>query len=442
MEALRALPEDRRADFLGRLDPGAAEALRWSWEAWARPSQLPPPGDWRVWLILAGRGWGKTRTGAEWVRAQVKAGVKRIALISETAQDARDVMIEGPSGIMAVHPPDERPRYIPSQRRLTWPNGAVATVYYAVKPDQLRGPQFDAAWLDEFAKWRYAQAAWDQLQFGLRLGSRPRVLVTTTPRPIAALTDLVARPDTVVTRGATDDNAANLAPGFVAYIRDRYGGTRLGRQEIMGEILGDLPGALWSHGVIDSYRRSAPPDDLRRVVVAVDPAVSSGDGADEHGIIVAGITEAGEGVVLDDVSLRGSPLDWARAAVGAAKRHDADAIVAEVNQGGDMVEQTIRGVDAMLRVIKVRATRGKHVRAEPVAALYEQGKVAHVGYFDDLEQQMLQMTSGGYLGKGSPDRLDALVWALTELFRRPVARKVDASIYDAPPAAPGHWMAV
>lgn len=399
-----------------------SRTLLYDWLFWARRKQLPPTGDWRVWLILAGRGFGKTRTGAEWVRHLAERGrARRIALVAETAADARDVMIEGESGLLACCPPRARPRYEPSKRRLTWPNGTVATSFSADDPDQLRGPQFDAAWADEIAKWRY-EAAWDNLMLGLRLGNDPRCVATTTPRPRAWLARLMADPGTVVTRGGTRENADNLAPVFLDQVLARYAGTRLGRQEIDGEFLAEVPGALWSRALIEAARAAAPdPSALARIVVAVDPAVTSGSDSDETGIVVAGADAAGGFVVLEDLSDRMSPDLWARRAADAWRRHRADAVVCEVNQGGDLVVATLRTVDPVLPVRAVRATRGKRLRAEPVAALYEQGRVRHAAAFPQLEDQMAGFT--GAPGEVSPDRLDALVWALTDLaFDRPPAR--------------------
>lgn len=394
------------------------------WPLWARAKQLPPEGDWRVWLILAGRGFGKTRTGAEWVRALAETGrAGRIALVGETAGDARDVMVEGESGLLACCPPWGRPLYEPSKRRVTWPNGAMATCFSADDPDQLRGPQFDSAWADEIAKWRY-EAAWDNLMLGLRLGADPRCVATTTPKPRAWLSRLMADPRTVLTRGGTRENAANLAPAFLDQILARYDGTRLGRQEIEGEYLVDVPGALWTRALIEAARvPAATVPELQRVVVAVDPAVTSGAEADETGIVVAG-RDAGTGFwVLEDLTGRLSPDLWARRVADAFARVRADTVVCEVNQGGDLVAATLRTVDPTLPVRSVRATRGKRLRAEPVAALYEQGRVRHAGAFDALEDQMTRFT--GAPGDASPDRLDALVWALTDLMtgRGPAASR-------------------
>ena len=414
---LALLPESQRQAVLADLTEEEFAALEWDWRFWGRPDQIPPEGDWANWLILAGRGWGKTRTGAEWVREQVETGrAKRIALIAETAADGRDVMVEGNSGLLSVSPPWMKPTYEPSKRRLTWPNGAVATLFNATEPDQLRGPQFDAAWCDEPAKWRYAQETWDQLQFGLRLGTAPRVVLTTTPRPIPLVKSIIADPRTVVTRGRTLDNANNLAPTFIKAVQDRYGGTRLGRQELDAEILDDVPGALWTRAMFDDHRQCDAPQ-MQRVVVAVDPSGNNGDDdrADEIGIVVAGKGVDGRGYLLGDYSCSLSPDGWGRRAVEAYARHQADRIIGEKNFGGDMVRFVIRTADSNVPYKDVTASRGKVLRAEPVAALYEQGRVSHLGSFPELEDQMCQFTSTGYLGEGSPDRLDAAVWALTEL---------------------------
>jgi phage terminase large subunit-like protein len=427
-ERLALLPPDQRAEVLAALTPEQAHALLTDWRGFnARPDQIAPEGDWDIWLVLAGRGWGKTRTGAEWVREQVKAGAKRIALVAETQKDLEEVMINGESGILAVCPEDERPQVRYKPVRLTFPNGAVALGYNATEPNQLRGPQFDAAWCDELAKWRYARETWDMLQFGLRLGDHPRVMATTTPLPIELIKSLLAGKEgkITVTRGRTADNASNLAAPFLKKIKERYEGTRLGRQELDGEVLGDLPGALWSLSTLDAYRMKEPPQ-CKRIVIAVDPAVTNTDASDEHGIIVAGL-DGQRGVVLEDASLSGSPSDWAKRAVSLYRSYAADGIVVEVNQGGDMVSHTIRTIDPHVKIIEVRASRGKHVRAEPIAALYEQGKIAHVGAFPRLEEQMTQMTTAGYEGPGSPDRVDALVWAFTELFPGMTQRTPDAA---------------
>lgn len=442
-----------RQEELARLSEHERAGLTHHWPFWARPEQLPPEGDWSIWLVLAGRGFGKTRVGAEWVRSVVcgstplaKGHAGRIALVAETAADARDVMVEGESGLLAVHPPDFRPAYEPSKRRLTWPNGASASLFNAIEPDQLRGPQHDLAWSDELAKWRYARETWDQLQFGLRLGQHPRQCVTTTPRPIEVVRELVGRSTrgdgVALTRGKTRDNASNLAGPFLAEIMARYDGTRLGRQELDAEILDDAPGALWTRRMLDETRRNeAPP--MRRTLVAIDPGIGDPgtDDVAETGIVCGGLGDDQRAYVLEDASFVASPNEWARRAVSVHDRYEADGFVVEINQGGAMVANTIRSVRPNAKIIEVRATRGKHVRAEPVAALYEQERVSHVGGFAELEDQMVMMTSAGFIGERSPDRLDALVWLLTELFPS-VVKKVEPprKAQTRPMVGSGSWM--
>lgn len=437
-ETLAALPEAERAAFIASLTDEEADALLTNWRGFlARPEQLMPDGDWDIWLVLAGRGFGKTRTGAEAVREEVASNRSgRIGLIAETAADARDVMV---AELLRIFPKGERPVYLSSKRRIEFANGAVAITYNATEPDQLRGPQHDFLWHDELAKWAYARETWDQAQFGLRLGTHPRQIVTTTPRPIELIKAIVAGQEgrVHVTRGRTADNRANLAATFMDKIQQRYAGTRLGRQELEAEILGDLPGALWSLASLDAYRlREAP--ECRRIVVAVDPAVTATEDSDEHGIIVAGLVDDQRGVVLQDGSLSGTPTEWARRAISLYREWAADAIVVEVNQGGDMVSHTLRTVDSNVKIREVRARRGKHVRAEPIASLYEQGRIQHVGAFPELETQMTQMTQAGYEGEGSPDRLDAMVWAFSDLFPGMVQRVTDASRFAIPRR--GGWM--
>ncbi len=363
-----------------------------------------------MWLLLAGRGFGKSRTGAEWVREQVESGrSRRIALVAPTAADVRDVMIEGESGLLAICPPWNMPVYESSKRRLTWPNGAIATTYSAEEPDRLRGPQHDAAWCDEVAAWRYPET-WDMLMFGLRLGVDPRCVVTTTPKPIPIIRNLLKNPTTAITRGSTYENRANLAEAFFEQIVAQYEGTRLGRQELYAEVLDDVEGALWTRALIDQHRVKVAPE-LKRIVVAIDPAITASDDSDETGIVVAGLGVDNHGYALDDLSLRASPDGWARRAVEAYHARKADRIVAEVNQGGDMVEYTIRTVDPRASIKKVHAARGKQTRAEPIVALYEQGRIHHVGVLPQLEEQMCNWVPG----MDSPDRMDAAVWAFTEL---------------------------
>jgi len=404
------LPADARQQTLSQLSERDALTLLYDWPFWARPNQLPPQGDWRVWLLLAGRGFGKSRTGAEWVREQVESGrSRRIALVAPTAADVRDVMIEGESGLLAICPPWNMPVYESSKRRLTWPNGAIATTYSAEEPDRLRGPQHDAAWCDEVAAWRYPET-WDMLMFGLRLGVDPRCVVTTTPKPIPIIRNLLKSPTTAITRGSTYENRANLAEAFFEQIVAQYEGTRLGRQELYAEVLDDVEGALWTRALIDQHRVKVAPE-LKRIVVAIDPAITASDDSDETGIVVAGLGVDNHGYALDDLSLRASPDGWARRAVEAYHARKADRIVAEVNQGGDMVEYTIRTVDPRASIKKVHAARGKQTRAEPIVALYEQGRIHHVGVLPQLEEQMCNWVPG----MDSPDRMDAAVWAFTEL---------------------------
>lgn len=408
------------------LDDFEREALRQAihgWDFWARADQKAPSGnEWTTWLILGGRGAGKTRSGAEWITAQVQAGARRLALVGETYEDVREVMITGPSGLMAVGFPEHRPTYEPSRHRLHWPCGAEAHIFSAEDPEGLRGHQFEVAWSDEVGKWRQADDAWSNLQLGLRLGDRPRQVVTTTPRPLPLLKKLLEDKRTVTSRASTYRNKGHLADTFLTEIASTYEGTRLGRQELLGELVEDCAGALWYWDMIEGARVTTVPP-LSRVVVAVDPPVTSGPDADECGIIVAGVTGEGRektAYVLHDGSVAGlSPAAWAARAVAVADTHKADRIVAEVNQGGDLVEELIRLADPQAAFSAVRATRGKLVRAEPIAALYERGRVRHVGAFPDLESQMTSFTGTGR--EASPDRLDALVWALSFLMLGPVS---------------------
>ncbi|RLL63894.1 DNA-packaging protein [Paenirhodobacter hankyongi] len=419
-------------EFLSGLGDGALLALPWIFEFWALPHQLPPAGAWKSWVIMGGRGAGKTRAGAEWVRAQVEGArpadpgrAARVALVGETFDQVRDVMIFGESGILACSPPDRRPEWEAGRRRLVWPNGATAQAFSAHEPEALRGPQFDAAWADELAKWKMAEETWDMLQFALRLGDHPQQVITTTPRNVGVLKAILHNPSTVVTHAPTEANRAYLAASFLEEVRGRYAGTRLGRQELDGVLLDDVEGALWSTAALEAARVATAPA-LDRIVVAVDPAVTAGAGADECGIIVAGVVSTGpaqdwRAYVLEDCTARGRPTDWARAAIAAMEKWGAERLVAEVNQGGDLVESVLRQIDPLVPFKALRAARGKAARAEPVAALYEQGRVKHLrtGRLGVLEDQLCRMTVQGYQGRGSPDRADALVWALTELIIEP-----------------------
>ena len=428
-------------EFLHGLSEGAFLALPWLFEFWALPHQIAPDGAWRTWVIMGGRGAGKTRAGAEWVRGQVEGAgpadagrARRVALVGETVDQVREVMVFGESGILACAPPDRRPVWEAGRKRLVWPNGAVAQVVSAHDPEGLRGPQFDAAWADELAKWPKAQETWDMLQFALRLGERPQAVVTTTPRNVACLKAILKNPSTVVTHAPTEANKANLAASFLHEMEARYGGTRRGMEELEGLLLEDAEGALWTREMI-ARAQGAGSEGLTQVVVAVDPPASAGEGADECGILVVGARLEGppqdwRAVVLEDATVQGKgAADWAAVAVEAFRRHGADRMVAEVNMGGDLVGAVIRQQDPFLPLRMVRASKGKAARAEPIAALYEQGRVGHLPGLGRLEAQMAQMTRGGFVGQGSPDRVDALVWALTDLildqaagWRRPQMR--------------------
>jgi phage terminase large subunit-like protein len=402
--------------FVSTLSDEQSERLWFDWVSWARTAQLPPSGDWTTWLMLGGRGSGKTRAGAEWVRARAAdpdlGGP--IALVGETMEQARAVMVEGESGLLAIHPDDERPKFDRSRNALKWPNGNEALLMSGSEPERFRGPQFAVGWCDEVGKWPNAEAAWDMLQFGLRLGQNPQQVATTTPRPTRLIKRLLADPLTVVTRMRTADNKKMLARSFLGEIVGRYGGTHLGRQELDGELIEDLPDAMWKRSELEAARLSERPA-LQRIVVAVDPPVTGHKRSDGCGIVVAATCDTGA-VVLCDRSLKPAPpLRWAQAAVRAFKDYQADAVVAEVNQGGDLVKEMLRQVDPNVPVIAVHATRGKWLRAEPVAALYAQQKIRHMAGLSELEDEMCSFGPNGLADGHSPDRLDALVWALTEL---------------------------
>ena len=420
-----------QTDFLDQLSEEALRALPWIFDFWALPHQLPPEGAWRTWVIMGGRGAGKTRAGAEWVRSMVEGSrpgdrgeARRVALVAETIDQAREVMVFGESGIMACSPPDRRPDWNAGRRMLCWPNGATAQLFSAHEPEALRGPQFDAVWADELAKWKRGSETWDQVQFALRLGRRPRACVTTTPRNVGVLKALLADPSTVMTHAPTQANRANLADSFLAEVQRRYAGTRAGRQELDGVLVADAEGALWTAAMLERCHAGAAPA-LDRIVVAVDPPVTGTKASDACGIVVAGVAMQGppqdwEAWVLADRTVKAaSPMEWAQAAVAAMEEFGAERMVAEVNQGGDLVQTVVRQVDPAVPFRAVRAMRGKVLRAEPVAALYEQGRVHHLRGMAQLEEQMGQMTIKGFEGVGSPDRVDALVWALHEVMIAP-----------------------
>lgn len=415
IERLRAsMPPASLEAELKKLSVAELEALAYDWKQWARPEQLAPPGDWTTWLILAGRGFGKTRTGAEQVYAFRRQGFKRINLIGPTADDVRDAMIEGESGILSVGFPHERPKYRSSIRQLEWPDGSISLLFSAEEPDRLRNKQSEKIWADEVAAWRYDQDAWDQAMFGLRLGGHPQVIATTTPRPTKFIKALMADPTTHVTRGTSYDNRSNLAPGFFARIIKKYENTRLGRQELNAEVLKDNPGALWKMTDIDDTRIDQRREYVR-IVVAIDPAASSNPDSDETGIVVAGqcAHDHEHFDVLEDASGIYTPDQWAARSVELYHQWEADRIIGEGNNGGEMIESVIRHKDANVSYSMVWASRGKQVRAEPISALYEQHRVHHVGIFPKMEDELTDWDPKA--GMPSPNRLDADVWALTEL---------------------------
>lgn len=436
--SLAQLPRGAQAKILAQLTEAEAEQLRYEWRFWARPSQVAPPGLWwTIWLILAGRGFGKTRSVVEFVGEEVESGrAGRIGIAGATAGDVRDVLVEGESGFLATAPKWNRPVYEPSKRRLTWPNGARGTLFSADEPDRFRGPQHDLFVADELAAWRYPEA-WDQAMFGLRLGKHPRAVVATTPRPTDIVRELLKREgqDVVVSRGSTYDNRVNLAKVFLERIVRKYEGTRLGRQELDGEVLDDNPGALWKRGRIEEIRVGRPgmpasAPKMRRIVVAVDPAVTANEDCDETGIVCCGLGADGHAYVIEDASLeQATPDQWGKQAVAVYQRHHADCIVGEVNNGGDLVEANVRSAAKSLKVqiafSQVRASRGKAVRAEPVSGLYEQGRVHHIGVLAKLEDQMC--TWDPVLSTKSPDRVDALVWGISEFLEKMNGATIDLS---------------
>jgi phage terminase large subunit-like protein len=420
-ERLAVLSPDLARCYIDGLADTVVAGLAHHWRFWARPEQLAPPGDWRIWLIMAGRGFGKTRAGAEWVRSIGETQPDaRIALVAANLAEARSIMVEGQSGLLAIAPDASRPLWEPSLRRLRWPGGAQATLFSAAEPESLRGPEHSHAWCDEIAKWDNASgramAAWDNLQLGLRVGALPQVAATTTPRAVPLVRHLLAASGLVISRGSSHANRGNLPHAFLDAVEGHYGGTALGRQELDGELLEDVEGALWNRSLIEACRVRWSAGTFVRVVIGVDPpAGSSGDAC---GIIVCALLEDGRAAVLADASIEGaSPERWARAVAQASDSWKADRIIAEANQGGEMVGAVLRASDIALPVRLVHASRGKVARAEPVAALYEAGRVLHCGTFARLEDELCGlMTGGGYLGPGrSPDRADALVWAFTEL---------------------------
>jgi len=422
-EDLRSLPDSEVSEILSSLSSLQAEELKYDWNFWARPEQLEPSGDWNTWVALAGRGWGKTRAGSEWVRHRIKKGDKIVHCVAPTKGDVRRVMVEGDSGLLNVCWSGDKtyrgkhigfPTWSPTNNSLTWENGAKAVFFSAEDPERLRGPQAYSMWADELCAWRNAQETWDMAQFGLRLGKHPVSFVTTTPKTTKLLRTLISDTKTTISKGSTYDNAANLADTFIDAVRKTYEGTRLGRQELYAEVLDEASGALWNRNLLSKCE--VEPDEvptLNRIVVSIDPAVTSNAESDMTGIVVAGIDVNGIAYVLADHTGRYTPQQWASKAVELYREHMADRIVAERNQGGDMVRHTLHTEDETVPVKLVHASRGKMARAEPVSALYEQDKVKHVRGLNDLEDQMVQWEPLGSIG--SPDRLDALVWAITDL---------------------------
>ena len=423
------------ADVLSKLDPKKAEELRYTWKFWARPQQIAPEGAWNTWFINAGRGFGKTRAGVEWVREKIKEGHKRVAVIAATNGDLEKVVVRGESGFLNCCWSGDKtysgthlglPDWSPTKRVLTWDNGASVTLFSAEEPDRLRGPQFSAMWVDELASWYKDRETWDMAQFGLRLGKHPQVCVTTTPRPTKLVRDIMKNPKTIVTYGSTFDNSANLAATYIQAVKDQYEGTRLGRQELYAEIMDEASGALWTRDLLSKCEVEGVDDPvafaktLARVVISVDPAVTSNAESDMTGLVVAGIDLNGCSYILEDATDRYTPEGWATRAIGLYHQYEADKIVAERNQGGEMVRSTLHTVDETVPVKLVHASRGKFARAEPVSSLYERGKVKHLKGLDALEDQLVQWEPLGSIG--SPDRLDAMVWAVTELALKGISK--------------------
>jgi phage terminase large subunit-like protein len=413
------LSKSERDVFLLSLPESDARALIYNWRGFnARPNQIAPDGNWLVWLALAGRGFGKTRMGVEWVREQIANGKKRIGIITNTHTDLMNVVLHGDSGFLSVCPKDEIVSYKQKPFEIVFKNGAIAQGYCATTPDLLRGIQFDCAWCDELVKWEYPRETWNMLNMCVRLGDNPQIFISTTPSPISLIKDIVAGKEgsVVVTRGSTAENKVNLSEKFIENIYAKHQGTRLGRQELEGEILSDVPNALWRSDWFEvgrlPYGQAIP--QMERILVAIDPAISNNDSSNEHGIVVVGI-KSGEIFVIEDATIAGTPQEWATKAISKYHQYQADSIVIEVNQGGDMCKHTLRSVDDSVSIVDVRASRGKHVRAEPVSALYEQGRVRHCKRFPELEEQLLQFTSNGYMGESSPDRADALIWGISKL---------------------------
>ena len=417
------LPQDKMNEFMAGFKDLEADSLSLDFAINARREQLPPPGDWNIWVMLAGRGFGKNFAGANWLIDKHLTGeMQNTGIVAATSSDLRRYCVEGPSGIIAQAPSYFKPKDVPSKSRLEWPNGTYSHYYTAEKPTRLRGPNLDGAWCDELSWWSKMEETWDMLSFALRLGTHPQRVITMTPRPTKLVKRILEREgkDTVVTRGPTYDNVSNLSSIYIQELKDRYEGTRLGRQEIGGELITDADGALWNYDLIDGLRRKDPAENLIRIVVGLDPSTTSGEKADEAGVVVAGKDKNKQGHVIADHSLKATPLTWAKKAVWAYNHYKANCIVAESNQGGEMIETIIKGIDENVPVTLVHASVGKVARAEPVAAAYEQGRVFHHGTFHKLEDEMCDFVPDDITE--SPNRVDALVWALTDLVTKPPAR--------------------
>lgn len=416
IESLASLSASKREKWTQNLTEAEAATILWDWRLWARPKQLEPEGDWLFWFIKSGRGFGKTRAAAEWIRHHIDNDTYRyFSFVGPTYGDLRRLMIEGESGILSVFPPDKTPKFNRNANSITFYNGAEANCYTAKDPERIRGSQCQAFWAEELASWPYVQEAWDQLMFAFRLPHKqPRGVITSTPRPIKLVKELVERDDCHVTSGASYENQSNLSPAYYANVIKPYEGTRLGRQEIEGEILDDVPGALWQRAVLERQRIREITITLKRIVVAIDPSISAGEDSHECGMVVAGLGSNDQGYLLEDLSERMPSSEWGARAVAAYHRHEADCIVAEVNNGGDLVETQIKVEDKTVPVKQVRATRGKAVRAEPIARLYEQGQIWHLGAFPALEDQMCAFLPLSPDDEPN-DRVDADVWAFTDL---------------------------
>jgi len=410
-ELVARLPKEDQDAFFNSLTAEQTELLLYDWSFWARPKQRIPEGAWYLWFIMSGRGFGKTRTGAETIIEWQRRGYGIFALIGQTTADVRDVMLHGESGLITVAPPYNRPRYIASKRQIEWPNGAKGFIYSGDEPDQLRGPQHHKGWVDEPGKFKYLEDCIDMFELGLRIGDNPQYIATGTPKPRPTIKKMVEDPSTYLTLGSSFENLSNLSSRFIERVIKKYDGTRIGEQELYGKLFSDVAGALWNHEVIQKHKVNARPTDFIRIVVAIDPSVTDNERSDEAGIITAGLTAEGHAYVFADDSRKCHPSIWSGLAVKRYKKEQADLVVAETNNGGDLVEMVLQTTGSKVNFKKVHAARGKRLRAEPISTLYDKGVVHHVGDFPELESEMCEWVPG----EDSPNRLDALVWCLTEL---------------------------